>query len=298
MVASNNSRKGIHDLLSALALSSSHDVSLSSEAPQLDAASVVSNASSLSGGHNNESLMTRDPVQSTEESQPDTTSVDSNKPSPKGDNNDEEPSTEEPSTEKPAQMSDFDKICMWLDQEEWNYSTKPENSLIRTTGTGSNGTFQIVIDLKEADSILIVYVFMPCKVPQNKRLDIAEYTARANYGVMIGNFELDFRDGECRYKGSIDYSGGVLVNGMISELIGKSAYTMNRYFPGMMRVIYGNIDAKSAIAEIEPSQSAGEAGDVLAELLVQAMGSAGEQASSDHNEPTSETPMVIATPTS
>jgi hypothetical protein len=61
---------------------------------------------------------------------------------------------------------------------------------------------------------------------------------------------------------------------MIEQLIGKTAYTMNRYFPGMMRVIYGNVNAKSAIAEIEPSQSrgeAGEAGEALAELLVQAL---------------------------
>ena len=165
----------------------------------------------------------------------------------------------------------------------------------------------MILDLsKQDDSILIVYVRLPARVPQAKRLDIAEYITRANYGLMISNFELDFGDGDCRCKGSIDYSGGVLTRGMIEQLIGKTAYTMNRYFPGMMRVIYGNVDAKSAIAEIEPSQSRGEAGEVLAELLVQALTSSSGEGEAGVQTPEHDTvgdrdtespPVAIATPT-
>ncbi len=42
----------------------------------------------------------------------------------------------------------------------------------------------------------------PVKAPEEKRLAIAEFVARANDGLRIGNFELDFGDGEVRYKRS------------------------------------------------------------------------------------------------
>ena len=32
-----------------------------------------------------------------------------------------------------------------------------------------------------------------------KRQDIAEYLTRANYGMVMGNFEMDYSDGEIRY---------------------------------------------------------------------------------------------------
>jgi hypothetical protein len=71
----------------------------------------------------------------------------------------------------------------------------------------------------------------------------------------------------------------------------------------MMRVIYGNLDAKSAIAEIEPSQSRGEAGEALAEALVQALASSVEQGASgvatpvNDDDDTESPPVAIATPT-
>lgn len=254
-----SSEKGdLQELLSALVLSSANEEAPPGEQTQDDISSVASTNSS---------------------------------PSLNDDANNENSKTQE-------FITDFDKICRYLDQEEWTFTPKRERGLIISSGTGSNGTYQMIIDVKEEDSILIVYVRLPAKVPQNKRLDIAEFITRANYGLMISNFELDFSDGDCRCKGSIDYTGGALSNGMIEELIGKTAYTMNRYFPGMMRVIYGNVNPKSAIAEIEPSQSRGDTGEALAELLVQALTSAGEEdPTGSESVSDGDTPVAIATPT-
>lgn len=214
------------------------------------------------------------------------------------------PSSISTTQEAAPKPSDLDKIIRHMEEKELEFAVKRDRSLIFTTMTGNNGSYRVICDLKEEDKILIVYVFSPVKVPPNKRLDIAEYITRANYGVMIGNFEMDFTDGELRYKGGIDYSGGELVDGMIEQLIGKSAYTMNRYFPGIMRIIYGDVSAKDAMAEIEPNQAHGEAAEALAEALVQAI-TGGDIAMSTSDSPpddstaaTTDTPIVVATPTS
>jgi hypothetical protein len=208
--------------------------------------------------------------------------------------------TEQNEPTQDVQVRDLDKIIQCLQQDEWIYSVDRNRPLVYTTATGTNGSFRIVLDLKEEDHILIVYVFSPVRVPTNKRLDVAEFITRANFGTMIGNFEMDFSDGDLRYKGSFEYDGGELVHKMIEQLLGKCAYSMNKYFPGLMRIIYGDVDPRAAIAEIEPSQSSGDAGAAIATALLEALAAGnvgttnGDNGASD--ESSTDTPIVVATP--
>jgi hypothetical protein len=48
---------------------------------------------------------------------------------------------------------------------------------------------------------------------------VAEFLTRANSGMVIGNFELDFADGEIRYKTSIDVEGDKLSYAIIKRLV-------------------------------------------------------------------------------
>jgi len=184
--------------------------------------------------------------------------------------------------EESSKTSDLDKIIRHLQTEDWSFSVKREKQVIITSATGDNGTYRIIIDLKADEKIVIVYVYLPCKAPTEKRLAVAEYTTRANYGLVIGNFEMDFQDGEVRYKGALEYADGELTNGMIEQLLQKSAYTMNRYFRGLMRVIYGDVEALDAIREIEPQQAGGAA--LALARLVEALA----VNTSDHSEASSE----------
>ena len=72
---------------------------------------------------------------------------------------------------------------------------------------------------------------------------------------MIGNFEMDYNDGEVRYKTSIDVEGGELSPKMIENMMQANLMTMDRYFPGLMSVLYGGRDPAESIAEIEGGHS-------------------------------------------
>ena len=62
---------------------------------------------------------------------------------------------------------------------------------------------------------------------------MAEFVTRANRGMRIGNFELDFDDGEIRYKTSMDVEGGDLTDKMIDNLLRANLTTTDRYFTGL-----------------------------------------------------------------
>jgi hypothetical protein len=57
-----------------------------------------------------------------------------------------------------------------------------------------------------------------CRVPEAKRQAMAEFLTRAKYGLCMGNFEMDFGDGEVRYKASLDIADGELTAKMIEVL--------------------------------------------------------------------------------
>jgi hypothetical protein len=80
---------------------------------------------------------------------------------------------------------------------------------------------------------------------------IAEFLTRANSGTIIGNFELDFTNGEIRYKTSIDVQGDSLSSELIKQLVYVNVTMMDEYLPGIMSVIYGEVEPKDASAQIE-----------------------------------------------
>ncbi|HEX9018927.1 MAG TPA: YbjN domain-containing protein, partial [Anaerolineaceae bacterium] len=74
---------------------------------------------------------------------------------------------------------------------------------------------------------------------------------RANYGMIIGNFELDYQDGEIRYKTSVDVEDVALAESLVQNLVYANVLTMDKYLPGLMRVLYAGIEPIAAIEEVE-----------------------------------------------
>jgi hypothetical protein len=119
------------------------------------------------------------------------------------------------------------------------------------TVNGAHGTYTLFAQAREEQEQVAVYSVYGVKAAESKRAEAVEYITRANYGLIIGNFELDLSDGEVRYKTSLDVEGEALTTGMIRLLVAANVATADRYLPGFMLVLYGNRSAADAIHEIE-----------------------------------------------
>lgn len=87
--------------------------------------------------------------------------------------------------------------------------------------------------------------------PPAKRPAIAEFITRANYGLPNGNFEMDFEDGEIRFKTSMDTEDIELTDAMVRNLVYANVLAMDQYLPGIMNVIYSDMSPDAAINRIE-----------------------------------------------
>jgi hypothetical protein len=66
----------------------------------------------------------------------------------------------------------------------------------------------------------------------------------------IGNFELDYTDGEIRYKTSIDVTGDRLTAALIQRLVYINVTMMDEYLPGIQAVLAGQTP-EAALQPIE-----------------------------------------------
>jgi len=123
--------------------------------------------------------------------------------------------------------------------------------ILNLTVQSPNGKLDMFVHAHEDNQRLLIY-----SRPQGinlKPIDIAamaEFLTRANYGLPLGNFELDMNDGEINFKNSIDVNGGDLTQEMVKTMVVFSIECVNRYLPGMRAVLEG-ASAKQALEAID-----------------------------------------------
>lgn len=144
-------------------------------------------------------------------------------------------------------------ITSFFQSDNWTFEKVHDRPVLRMSFQGKNGRWNCFAQVRVASGLeqFLFYSVMPLNVPEPKRLAVAEFVTRANYGMAIGNFELDFSDGEVRYKSSIDASGVELTPGLIRPIVITNCLMMDKYFAGFMSVIYANVSPAEAVKQIE-----------------------------------------------
>lgn len=147
-------------------------------------------------------------------------------------------------------MKVFQALQNYLDREDFKYQIRNENSL-RTGFSGQNGQYQGNIIVVE-DKFVLFYFGVLYNVEEGKRAAVCEFITRANYGLNIGNFEMDIRDGELRYKTSLPlHEGYVPSDKTFERLLYVNMSTIDRYAQALNKVVFGNTSAADAIESVE-----------------------------------------------
>ena len=113
------------------------------------------------------------------------------------------------------------------------------------------GDVQLVVTVGSTD--FTCYHILRIKASEDVRAAVAEYITRANYGLKLGNFEMDFRDGEIRYK-AYDMTSET-EEAPDEEVIRRCIYVggamVSRYGDPLLKVMFGFAEPEEAVAEAE-----------------------------------------------
>jgi len=145
----------------------------------------------------------------------------------------------------------LDAVTAYLDSDNWPYEKMEDDFVVRVLFRGDNAQFACFAQAREEQQQFVFYSICPVAVPEHKRPEIAEFITRANFDMVIGNFELDYEDGEVRFKTSIDVEGAELLSTLIKPILYANVLMMDQYLPGMMGVIYADKTPADAVAQVE-----------------------------------------------
>lgn len=145
----------------------------------------------------------------------------------------------------------FDSMVRFFREDDWKFRQIEEKPILMMGFSGESGSWICYAQAQDDRQRFIFYSVMESKVPADRRPAVAEFLTRANYGLILGNFEMDFSDGEVRYKTSVDVEGGSLAQQMIRTMVYTNILMMDRYLPGVMSVVYGGVSPADAIAQVE-----------------------------------------------
>lgn len=140
-------------------------------------------------------------------------------------------------------MSDhllFNLLVEFFEEDNWDFQWMAGMSVLTLHYNGASGKWVCYAQAREEQQQLVYYSVIPVNVPEAKRPLMAEFITRVNYGMVIGNFEMDYEDGEIRYKTSVDVEGTPVTLPLIRQLVYANISITDHYFPAIMRVLYGN----------------------------------------------------------
>jgi hypothetical protein len=145
----------------------------------------------------------------------------------------------------------LDTAISFFKEDGWSFTQLEEQPILRLGFQGENGQWSCYAQAREEQAQLLFYSVCPMNAPGDRRPAVAELLTRVNYGLFIGDFELDMDDGEVRYKTSIDVHGDRLSPALVRPLVYANVLMMDRYLPAIMSVIYGDVPPAEAVAKAE-----------------------------------------------
>jgi hypothetical protein len=145
-------------------------------------------------------------------------------------------------------------MIAFFTNDDWTFTKIQGKPILQMGYQGENGQWLCYARANESPQQFAFYSICPTIAPEQRRLAIAEFITRANYGMVIGNFEFNFGSGEILYKTSIDVEGDRITPTLIKRLVYTNIAIMDQY----LRIIQAVLDGTSpvdAIRAIEQSNT-------------------------------------------
>ena len=137
-----------------------------------------------------------------------------------------------------ALLSELKRV---FDENDWPYSQVDGAPVLVSELSGPEGRWDFYAQAVEEKDLVLLYSIAPERVPEERRLDVSEFLTKANYGLADGNFELDFDDGEVRYKTVLHVQGDALDALLVRRLVRSNGTALETYLPSIHSVMTARV---------------------------------------------------------
>jgi hypothetical protein len=158
----------------------------------------------------------------------------------------------------PGSLALTTAVVTFLVHDDWPFSVDSGGLTIRSRFQGEHGAWAVIARIHPERHQLAVYSVWEERVAEAHRAGMGEFLHRANYGLVLGNFEIDLADGEVRFKVGLDVEGVRLEwprtdpagPALVKQTFYAAVSLFDKYLPGL-RAVAGGADPHAAIRVIE-----------------------------------------------
>lgn len=113
------------------------------------------------------------------------------------------------------------------------------------------GNIRGVIGVNYSEEYVLLYFLNPTPFPEEKKHQVGEFLHRVNYNIPQGAFVIDYNDYIVGFHTTFSLTEDETHNNhMFIEAFKFCKDTLQEYFPGVLRVGYGEVNAETALNEI------------------------------------------------
>lgn len=110
--------------------------------------------------------------------------------------------------------------------------------------------YELFISVDEPRQCVFTYIVFPNRVPGDRRQAVAELVARANWRLALGSLDLDFSDGDVRFRCAVDVEDGVLAPTMLQNVVSAGLWTLDTYHDALVRVMIAGEEPGAALETV------------------------------------------------
>lgn len=157
-----------------------------------------------------------------------------------------------------------DAIVSYLNDEEWRYQFDEARGIFIAGVNIKSRLNNIKYLVTVCDTSFTVYAISPVNVgidDQHIVDEVLRFIAEANYGRRNGNFEIDIRDGEIRYKSFVDCDGITPSMAIIRNSFLVPAMMFQVYGDGILEVIFGVSSSSDALKKCKTGAISSDSSD-------------------------------------
>jgi len=140
----------------------------------------------------------------------------------------------------------------YLNRNDWRYEYHADPSFIDCSVGIRCKLKSLRLIIAFNDFGFTNYAVCKLNADEDSRDEVMKYLARANSGLPCGNFELDLKDGEVRFKLYTNCKGmSSLSDDVLEDCMLLPARMFDRYGDGLAAIMMGFSDAETEIAKAE-----------------------------------------------
>ena len=122
----------------------------------------------------------------------------------------------------------YRRVSKYLDDRNWTYNPHDDKLIITLSVKGEDIPVELLIHVSDEQKLLKIISFLPFKVAEDKRVDMAIAACAINNQLANGNFDIDIDDGTILFRVAVPFDGG-LPDESIHYLIGVTCITVDEY---------------------------------------------------------------------